>query len=87
MGTRSPEGGSPFNIDPKTVRVAPEQRQYGSGFKKPEEPKQQPSDPDLEAIKRMLKKPKRPIVAGGEAHMRNQRRLVQKRDNGTEARG
>jgi hypothetical protein len=36
MGTRSPEGGNPYNIDPKTVRPAPEQRRLGSGFMKPE---------------------------------------------------
>jgi hypothetical protein len=48
MGIRSPETGNPFNIDPKTVRVAPEQRQFTSGLKKPEEPKQQPSNPSHE---------------------------------------
>lgn len=36
MGTRSPEGGNPYNIDPRTVRVAPEQRRFGRGFKEPE---------------------------------------------------
>jgi hypothetical protein len=47
MATRSPEG-NPYNIDPKTVRVAPEQSRVGSGFKKPEAPKQQPSNPSHE---------------------------------------
>jgi hypothetical protein len=32
---QSPEG-IPHNIDPKTLRVAPEQRRFGSGFQKPE---------------------------------------------------
>jgi hypothetical protein len=47
-GIRSPEGGNPFNIDPKTVRVAPEQRQFRRGLKKPEEPKQQPTEQNHE---------------------------------------
>jgi hypothetical protein len=32
---QSPEG-IPHNIDPKTLRVVPEQRRFGSGFQKPE---------------------------------------------------
>jgi hypothetical protein len=36
MSNRTPEGGNPFNIDPKTVRVAPEQRRFGGGFKNPD---------------------------------------------------
>jgi hypothetical protein len=36
MGTRSPEGGNPYNIDPKTLRAAPEPGRFGSGFKKPD---------------------------------------------------
>jgi hypothetical protein len=48
MGTRSPEGGYQFNIDPKTVRVAPEQRQFRRGLKKPEESKQQPTEQNHE---------------------------------------
>jgi hypothetical protein len=36
MATHSPEGSNPYNIEPKTVRVAPEQRRFGSGFEKPE---------------------------------------------------
>jgi hypothetical protein len=48
MGTRSPEGGNPFNIDPKTVRVAPEQRQFRRGLKKSEEPQQQSLSPNHE---------------------------------------
>jgi hypothetical protein len=35
MGT-SKEGGKPANIDLKTLRVAPEQRRFGSGVKKPD---------------------------------------------------
>jgi len=35
MGTPK-EGGNPYNIDPKTLQVAPEQKRFGSGFKKPE---------------------------------------------------
>jgi hypothetical protein len=45
MATRSPEGGNLYNIDPKTVRVAPEQRRFESGTKKPEVPTKQPANP------------------------------------------
>jgi hypothetical protein len=30
------EGGNPLNIDSRTLRVAPDQRRFGSGFKEPE---------------------------------------------------
>jgi hypothetical protein len=36
---------------------------------------QQPSNPDLEAYERLKRRPKRPIVAGGLAHIRTQRLL------------
>jgi hypothetical protein len=50
MGRPTPEtgGGNPYNIDLKTLRVAPEERRFGSSFKKPEEPVQQPSSPNNE---------------------------------------
>jgi hypothetical protein len=74
MATRSPEGGNPFNIDPKTVRIAPEQRRF-HGVKKQEAPKQQPSDPDREGNERLTRRPGRSILAGGESPIRNQRLL------------
>jgi hypothetical protein len=84
MSSRSPEGGNPFNIDSKTLRVAPEQRQF-HGVKKPEPPKQQPPDPNLEAFGQMLGRPRRPIVAGEEAHIRNQRLLLEGMEQRREA--
>jgi hypothetical protein len=45
MATRSPEGGNPHNIDPSTLRVAPHQRRFGSGFTKPEETAETPEQP------------------------------------------
>jgi hypothetical protein len=79
MGTPK-EGGNPLNIDPSTWRVAPDKSRFGSGFKKPEEPKQQPSDPNREAFERIRRKPYRPIVAGGESHIRTQRLLREARE-------
>jgi hypothetical protein len=55
MGTRSPEGGNPFNIDPISLRRAPEQGRF-HGVKTPETMKQQASDAALEAAKELLGK-------------------------------
>jgi hypothetical protein len=57
MGTRTPEGGNPYNIDPNTLRLAPEQSRF-HGVKKPEEAKQQPSDPELEAYRQLQREPR-----------------------------
>jgi hypothetical protein len=75
VSSRSPESGDLNNIEPKTLRVAPEQGGF-HGVKNPEASKQQPTDPNLEAFRQRLGRPRRPIVAGGEAHIRNQRRWI-----------
>jgi hypothetical protein len=76
MSSRSTEGGDkPQNQGLSNFQVPPEKRGLGPRVKKSGEPKQPSPDPGLEAIKQMLRKPRRSLIAGGEAHIRNQERL------------
>jgi hypothetical protein len=61
MSTRSLEGGNPYNIDLKTLRVAPEQSRFHE-VKKPVELKQQPSDAELKVYRQPLRKPRETAV-------------------------
>jgi hypothetical protein len=65
MGTRSPEGGNPFNIDLSSLTPVPEKRELGWSLKKLEEPKQQPIDPELEAYRQVQKIPRGSTVFVG----------------------
>jgi hypothetical protein len=77
MGRPTPEtgGGTPQNQGFSEFKVLPEQKGVGPRVQKPEVPKQQAPDRNLEAIERMLRKPRRSGVAGGEAHHETNRRL------------
>jgi hypothetical protein len=59
MGRPTPEtgGGTPHNQGLSEFKPLAKERQVGWGVKKPEEPKQQPADPELEAYRRTLKEP------------------------------
>jgi hypothetical protein len=56
----------PQNIDPNSLTRRTEMREPGWGVKKPEEPKQQPSDPNREAFERFFRRgPMKPAVFEG----------------------
>jgi hypothetical protein len=80
MGIPKEGGNTPKNHGLSSFEVLGERKGIGPRVQKPAEPKQQLSDADREAFYRMLRQPRRPIVAGGEAHIRNQR-LLRKLDN------
>jgi hypothetical protein len=68
MSTRSIEAGgdTPNNRGLSDINVLPEQRGVGPRVQKPEEPKQQISDPKREAFERFLRRtPMRPAVLEG----------------------
>jgi hypothetical protein len=74
MGRPTPEtgGGAPQHQGLSEFKPLARERRAGWGVKKPEEPKQQPSDPNREAFERFLRStPMRPAVFGG--HVRPSR--------------
>jgi hypothetical protein len=64
--TRSPEGGDkPSNPGFSDFKALPKGREVGWSIKKPEEPKQQPSDPELEAYRQVHREPRGSTVFEG----------------------
>jgi hypothetical protein len=87
MVTRSPEGGDkPSNPGLSDFKALPKRREVGWSIRKPEEPKQQPSDPAREGNEQHTRRSRCPIVAGGEAHIRNQRLLLKLDNEGDDKR-
>lgn len=74
----SKEGGDrPANQGLSDFKVLPDQKGVGPWVQKPEEPKQQPTDPDRTLSERFQRERgrSRSGVAGGEAHNETYRRL------------
>jgi hypothetical protein len=84
MSSRSAESAGGDKPRLSDFKVLPEQRGVGPRVQKPEEPKQQPSTPDLTIYERPHGGGRRSGVARGEARTRNQRRLHRE---GSEQRG
>jgi hypothetical protein len=80
VGSRSLEAGGdkPHNHGLSEFKPLSTDRGVGWGVKKPEEPKQQPTDPDRTLSERFQRERgrNRSGVAGGEAHNETYRRLL-----------
>jgi hypothetical protein len=67
--------GKPNNSGLSDFKALPEQRGVGPRVQKSEEPRQQLNNADREAFEQLLHQPRRPGIAGAEAHNETFRRL------------